>query len=782
MDPLPQIEAFIHDLGSPKRSHTFWGFWVVAAITFFLFWLGHHRMVNEPNRWLIGESTDGFKNYMNAAWHVAHDTTYTAFRGGNYPWGEHILFTDMQPLLAQGMQWWNWHVGDIRGEVIGIINVFQILSLVLGAGCMYLLFRKLHFPVWYAGVLGIAITFLSPQYGRFDSHFGLSHSWVIPLLILLVFNYEERYSRRYQSLLIGILLFVAAQLHFYYFGMGALFLLLYTIFQWLAAPGWRNFRVRVFHLVVMILLPFACLNVWMNWANAVNDRPSFPVGFTTYVASLPGLFMPDSLLRAAGWFPVEFESRHYLGLVVSGFILWLFYRKFKLFEASWDQEASHRVHKRCLRGLVFAAAALLVFSTGFPFRLPGMGWLLEYLGPLRQFRGLGRFSWPFYYTANVAAFYVIWQYAKRLNGKIGGRLPWKWVLAMTPALILVWEAYVFHMSKPNALSPNFTHRSVVTKDPETWLNKVDFSVYQAILPIPFTHIGSEHLIYDLNFWLYEKQYYTVYHTALPDLGVNMSRTSLGQTIKSVQLVLEPCEPPQILEEFPNNRPIALLVEPKLPPEELAPYRYLLQKAKPVYAGEKMKVYSLEIEDIRAVQRELAEQIEAEMDRQAIYPVGKGWYSEKPPLPYRYVSMDSLTTSKHIFQGEGALASKSGDTTWLWKGPLPQGTYYVSFWVKADEDQGVMRVLEMAGIGSNGAFVSKNSHELRFNVRAIVNGWALFDIPFDMKEDMQTAAFYLKPGTVNVPCYIDELLIKRFDSFLYKKQPGWVIRNNFWYKR
>jgi hypothetical protein len=49
-------------------------------------------------------------------------------------------------------------------------------------------------------------------------------------------------------------------------------------------------------------------------------------------------------------------------------------------------------------------------------------------------------------------------------------------------------------------------------------------------------------------------------TGLPLTAVAMSRTSLSQTSKNIQLVLEPNEPLKILEEMPNKKPFLLMVE------------------------------------------------------------------------------------------------------------------------------------------------------------------------------------------------------------------------------
>ncbi|MFM8487854.1 MAG: hypothetical protein ACKOCH_16100, partial [Bacteroidota bacterium] len=200
------------------------------------------------------------------------DAGYTHYEGMNYPYGEHVLFTDNQPVFSAALQWWSRHISDISADTVGLMNWFQVISMLIGAGAIFLLLRKLHIPVWYAGIASLGILFLSPQNNRFDTHFGLSHTWILPMLLLLLCRYEERFSRRYQSLLIGILLFFAAQLHFYNFGVSAIFLGLYTAYQILTDFRWKNIAKRSYHLIVMVVLPFTLLNLWIHWSDYCPDR------------------------------------------------------------------------------------------------------------------------------------------------------------------------------------------------------------------------------------------------------------------------------------------------------------------------------------------------------------------------------------------------------------------------------------------------------------------------------------------------------------------------------
>ena len=785
-----KIESTLHNLTRPKRSHAFWGFWVVVGLAFALLWLRHGEWLSHPNDFMFGESPDGFKNYMTTSWHVRHDSSYVHFGGMNYPYGEHVLFTDNQPIFSAGMQWWSKHVEDLSGKTVGMVNMFQFLSLLLGAGILFLLLHRLHLPVWYAGLAALGILFLSPQYNRFDGHFGLSHTWIFPLLLLLLYHYEVRHSRRYQSLQIGILVWLAAQLHFYYLGLSALFLGLYTVFQLINDPTLRNFRVRISHLIVMIVLPFMLLNIWIHWTNYATDRPANPYGFTTYIGYWEGIFLPYEQFPFYQWIDrniikirrVDGETQAYVGAIAFLFTLWAIRRRFRLFDPVWDEMAHHRLQKRYLYGIFTAALLLLLFSCGFPFAIKGMDWMVRFFGPLRQFRGLGRFTWAFYYVANVLAFYILWHKSLYFKGFSGGRFLWfRWVIVAVPLLMLGYEGYTFQKIKKLTLRENLAQREVFAKDPNHWLNKVDFSQFQALLPLPYYHVGSENIWLDFDFRHYTKMQATAFHTGIPDMGVNMSRTPIGEMVKSVQLVTAPGQVPEILNDLPNNLPIALVVEPSHWDDVQRRYHHLLAHATPVYDGPDLKIFSLALDSLKLAIRESVQAVNQEATAKSKVKTGL-WQSEVAPGWMLSQTFDSLPNTQHIFQGKGAYTGQMSDTTWLFKKQIPKGLYTLSMWLYVKSEMAMTDEVKLIENDRSDGHEIHFQHEgLRFHLQQIVNGWALFELSFEVYSETSNTNIFLQKKGVELPFWVDEVLIKRLDATLYRQSPTWISRNNFWYQ-
>jgi hypothetical protein len=89
--------------------------------------------------------------------------------------------------------------------------------------------------------------------------------------------------------------------------------------------------------------------------------------------------------------------------------------------------------QKLFEGDLFCALATLIFSLGFPFSIKGFEWMINYLGPFKQFRGLGRFTWAFYYVVNVLAFYILWNKSQRIQ------ISDKWISALKIAISLVGQ-------------------------------------------------------------------------------------------------------------------------------------------------------------------------------------------------------------------------------------------------------------------------------------------------------------------------------------------------------
>jgi hypothetical protein len=775
-----KIEYAFQTLKSPKRGHTFWGLVTTLIVSYLMLFYFHKEWLHSPNDYLLNGNGQGLGNYVSALWHIQKDSTYVHYDGMNYPYGEHVLFTDNQPVFTTFAQWWSHNVADIRPKAVGIINSFQFFSLLLGVAILFLLLRKLHLPVWYAGPISLGMILLSPQYVYFDARFSLSHCWVFPWILFLLCRYEERASRRYQSISIGFGMFVVAQLNPTYFGIAAFFLLLYTGYHFLYDFSWRNIWRRISHLVVMLVLPFVCLNVWLHWADFVLDRPSLALAHESNPGNFQGLLPQAKVVKMS---EMAAPIRTYLGFSALLFCLWLLgiwskkyafrianiflteEKKFiypRLFPKNWNEAASHRVHRRYLYGILLSALLLLLFSLYFP---PGQGHasrMPPQLGSAFNIRGLGQFAWVFFYVVNIILFYVLWNTSMRIND-LGEkrRKIFKGLLLFVPLILLYGDAFRHQIAERPKVLPNDGLKVPVPNDHAHWYNMAPLQTCQAILPLPYYHSGSESFVLPGDSLTVRQAEVISLMKGIPNMAVQLNRSSISQSLKSIQLLLEPCEIPKILDDLPNAAPIALFMREDCSKQ----YPHLFAAAKAIYSGPEMLVFKMSPDSLTAQLKKKFANVNL----------------EAPSSPTRapevfQVDFEEHVAKRHVFQGKGAFEGLMSAENVLFSGQIPQGEFLLSFWVYAAEDACLTQGMSIILDGKKTYASVLNQH-----LKSIVGGWALIEMPLSITNPLTELQVILQKKGVDLPFNADELMIRPLGKDQYQRQGNWVMKNNYWYK-
>src|SRR4051812_17668941 len=68
--------------------------------TFLIYFVHFPTVFLHLNAWLSSITLDSIKNYYTFVYHIKADKNILSFSGMNYPIGEHIVFTDCQPLIT----------------------------------------------------------------------------------------------------------------------------------------------------------------------------------------------------------------------------------------------------------------------------------------------------------------------------------------------------------------------------------------------------------------------------------------------------------------------------------------------------------------------------------------------------------------------------------------------------------------------------------------------------------------------------------------------------------
>ena len=764
-----------------------YGIGILILVMMLLTGIRHQDWLSAPTRQYMGDTHDGFRSFLASEYHVRYDSTYSWYQGMNYPYGDRTVFSGCQPLFSNGVKFIHENITEMPEGGPLIIQFMILISLVLSGLFLYLLFQKLKLPVAYSIAVAVGITFLSPQLDRFHAHYGLSYTFVIPLCLYLLYLFEEQKKWKW-SLITGLFLFLLTWIHLYLFALTFFTISFFFFFRVLSNLSWETLKTYSMHWAVQCLMPAVLAQLWVWYADPITDRSALPYGFKVYIAHWQTvLFSPVTELgrEMIQDYPVKpfvtpeayaWVGSSVIGLAVMSAGLWL-WKKIKKEKIEWGTSED----RSFLLSLGAAAFLLLLISFGIPFIYRAFNGLEYHLGPLIQFRSLGRFAWIFVYVSNVVLFYWLYQCYERMQYKKLGI-----VLLLAALGLLNYDAYrLAHAKKiSQKVYPVPADRKGFRVVDNPWLKEIDADRYQAILPLPYYHIGSE------NIWMQVKGKY-LHHslsvsleTGLPLMGVFMARTSLSQTLNQIEFIGEAYRVPRIIEDMPNEKPILIYLK-KFDYEPVwYRYNHLLYGLKPFYEDKEVQLFELPIATVRERVEKKRQEFLAEKDTLTLFDQGE--ILSKDSLPdYVYRSFDDLKSEKTYHAGACEVIGREGFT--LFEGQIPaqraKDRYVFSLWSFAQEDLHMKTWVHLIEKDAAGKELQTLHFELNKYIRSVDEGWVLADVPFRLKSaDSQLKILVDNQDLRNQPFYIDELQIRLQDAVLFREDGGEFARNNRWFEK
>ncbi len=760
------------------RRATTAGILAVLVLTGALIALRFPDILASKKGMVIEPYGDGMKAYMSPIFHAGYDSTFSHFQGMNYPYGDHLVMSDPQPVLANVLKM-VFKPGDQLVRVgITWTHYLMLLSIMGSALFLFLLFRELQLPIGYSVWIATALSFMAPMVARMAYHFGLAQPAAVPVILFLLMRFYQ--SRRWiTSLLIGFSVLFFSLLHLHFFGLLALALSLFFLMEFLIEISWKRLAFLAGHFGIQIGLPLALLMAWLYGGQTVGDRSSQPWGFLHYRAKLDGIFVSldqPHFRFADRWLTplrtLDVEAANYIGLVAGAVffvLLWRFIR-WKGKNPLLPETVPHRVF---LTHLFWVGAITLVFALGFPFILPGMDSLLKYLGPLQQFRALGRFSWMFFYTANIIAFTWAWH-------SLSGR---KWVMPAL-ALILGMEAFFFIQHRDLKLDPIPGLQEAMPLTQKAFLDPGD---YQASLTVPFFHLGSENFWLEPEGFIQQEAMVLAMRTGIPMMNAMMSRTSLSQTYNLLQLVSEPYRKPAVLEDLPSQKPLLLLRDEQ---------RFALQAPRWdhfadtsgmewVYAKDRLKVFTLPLSYFNKSLERRRQSVLEEMNADSLTE-RNGYLVTDGDAGFVHQNWDDQE-GEYTYQGKGGFSGTMKKANRVFEGHLPSqvdGQRMVfSVWMYLREDLRPRTdlLLEELDPGTKAQIqqiaVQAHSWATVFDP----NGWALIEVPFTQtKTNSILRVTFQNKAMGNAPLMLDELLIRPENVHIFQRQAGYFWKDNRFY--
>lgn len=486
-------------------------------------------LIYKPGEFLLAKSGDGLKSYFVLNYHLKYDDSLLQFNGMNYPYGDNYLFSDGFPAITFLIQL----LPFLKPFAFQIIHWSILLGLLVTPLLLFKILKKYKVQTWLAIVGALALFSLQPQFPRIFGHLSLSYACFFPLAWYLLLKFNESQNKWRWTLIISLNTLFWFFLHGYLGFMITLFYLVYFLIKFIKkAENKRN----LLQLAIFTLVPVMLFFLISKFSDQVNDRPDNPYGFFDYQAHWKSIFLPnvgflhDQLVPAVNFEKVTWEGSAYIGTMsVLILIIVLIISVTKRF----NKRVTINFFPSDLLFVFLSGAILLVYSLGFPFnQFPE---LLDYLSPLKQFRALGRFSWPFYYTSGILAFVFMNNITQQFStSKIKHGISIALVSLSCSIYFFDSSPFLEFLSKSSTENQfcknvfNAKHLSNEEKEMIAFIEK-NKTNYQAILPLPWFHIGSE--MYGKE--PAEKTLWNTFilssHTGIPIYAMLMGRTSLSQT-------------------------------------------------------------------------------------------------------------------------------------------------------------------------------------------------------------------------------------------------------------
>ncbi len=734
---------------------------MVGTLIIFLFF---GRVVFHANQYLLIKNGDGVKNYYTLAWYLKHDHG-TRFTGMNYPYGEHINYTDGQPLLAWLLKSTAPVTGDLSGYTLGIVNLLILFSFIPAAWLLFLILRYYRVPGWPAVAMALCIAFLTPQMARLAGHYSLVHAWIIPLFWWLMIRWRKAKRKLPACVWLGLVLLGAGFLHAYFLVMGAAFLTAWALLLLFLNPEKEN-RFRPLGLLATAFFSLLAFQLFTHLTDPFTGRAQVPYGFFVYRTFFSGIVSrPGSQLTAVlGPASPNIENYAYAGLVP---LLALVFGALYWFANRWPgkrQPEGQPLLPRELNLFLGAAALVLLLAFGLPFTwFPG---LLDQVPFVRQFRSIGRLAWIFYYVAGIWAAVGVWSMYARLknNG-----------LKTTATIFLlgilgVWASESWlNLRIAHSRLPMETTR-FYAKDYSPLLQEAGYRAadFQAILPLPYYNLGSEKLYIIHSQEAVTESMKASFELGLPLATIYLARSPVSTSFRLAQLLSGPMIEKTLLKDLPDNRPFLVLACGKAleqPEEDLLNHSTFLAGAGNIalYA---LYPDSLPDSTIREWNR-------YNLLRDSVKITGEAF-----PVPagsVYYKSFNHSGYSEFSMAGNGALYEKEGTVTLLDSTFYDIGQEYeLSFWMFSHPLRAAFPWVKVSHYRADGTLTEENYIDPKQTLE-IYGQWVRIRMRFTPEE----AGERWKVISYGKRIVIDELLLHPQETRVYTyatDSSAWV--NNY----
>lgn len=537
-------------------------FLISTLITYAVF---HVIMPHLPTT-MLSEHGDGIKNIYTFFYYIQYDAGLH-FSGMNYPFDEHVIFTDNMPIISaifkQLNAWFPW----FQSYNVFAFNFILLSSFPIASVVLFKIFRIFISNNYWAIFGALIITFSAPMYMRMNGHFGMAIIYYLPLIIYLLMRWH--YDRKYIYLItltavIGFFNFV----HLYNLALALLLVGAYVLVYWIMyrKTGLRNLLLACIGPILSVMIPMIITQVFLKITDSITDRNGHPWGVFGGGTEGKDIFL-SNFAPLGHVFQFIFgktpayggEGYIYMGLIaILAILTCVVIGILRLVYRNSSNSSIYHLPYTSYHIWLWVAGFCLLIGMGFPIQ-SGMYFLTDYIASLRQFRTVGRFSWIFYTLVQVYVFLFLYHTFYWAKAKNFAKKYIQIVASVVVIILSVQSTGIFFFYKYLSTQHQYgIHDEFMGKDDAYDFNAFlqrhhkTASQYQSALFLPLYHVGSEKVwIHEFPKILFNSMAMSM-QTGIPLTNVMMSRTSLNQTFQNITLEDGPLADWSVLKKYKDQ--------------------------------------------------------------------------------------------------------------------------------------------------------------------------------------------------------------------------------------
>lgn len=715
-----------------------------------------------------GQNLTFLTNYYLTNYHIKYDLAYSGSYAMSYPYPESVYFTGNQPLVINSLRFINRNIINISDFSFTIIYSLVALSFIAASIFLLLVFKDLQLNSIFCIIPSAIIPYLSPQIHYFTSNPALAYAVWIPLIIYLFRQFYKNH-RFITTCLIGLLSFVSALFHLYYY----FFFLICGIVIWFHylftnKAGLSKIRNNWYHIAIQVILPAFIIFLIFYSKDTFVERSTFPTGIYREWAFPGYLFLPvntiyGSFLADIPFFrlmPVQYIYIGFVAVVVLSYLLFMIFRR--LFSIR-KQTTLKITEDNSLSIFIWIGFLSVVFSI-----------VLSQLKNFTVLPGSVPFAWFFFFVINITSVHILLTRLILKNKYIQHVLL---VLSLCFFVFDTWNNGINYRENIKS-KPVVDNNSI--KDMQ---RKIPAKDYEFIIPLPYFHIGSENFRIEPKCNIAKPSLLLSLQTGIPLAAAISNRLSIKQSINQWQLLLEPYRRLRMLKKIKSRKNVLLVVKNC---DEINEFeKNILRLAKPVGKTKELELYSLPLSKLMHRTDSLYNNIDEELNTKTLCRYDN-CYTTDTLKNFVYENYYG-NLSNHSYMGVDAFAGIIQDTNTVFSGRIPyfktNKKYITSFWFgNADKDQYLNSLLIINFSDSTGYIYKIESKSIYNYVQTFDKDWVLIEFIFQLKNPTDILTIQItNTNSSKKRLFADELLIRATDKDVYVKLPEHIGKNNRYFK-